>query len=135
MVASGLALGFVRRMEDEKQIAARLGATIREARKARRWTQASLAEKLDVSVTYVGMVERGENLASLPLIVKLGKLFGMSVAALIGEPPRDAWAGEVLDIMRGLFDEERRTVLAMLRGLALASTASSGVRRRRGRRK
>jgi ribosome-binding protein aMBF1 (putative translation factor) len=54
MVASEPMLGFVRRMEDEEQLAARLGATIREARKARRWTQATLAEKLDVSVTYVG---------------------------------------------------------------------------------
>jgi transcriptional regulator with XRE-family HTH domain len=113
-------------MENEQELAVRLGAAIRDARKARRWTQATLAEKLDVSVTYVGMMERGENLASLPLLVQLARLFGMSVAVLIGEPSREPWAEEAIGLLRGLPESTRETVLGMLRGVAVSATAKPG---------
>jgi transcriptional regulator with XRE-family HTH domain len=118
-------------VESQEELAARLGAAIREARTARRWTQAALAEKLDVSVTYVGMMERGENLASLPLLVHLGRVFGTSVANLVGEPADEPWAEEVLSILRGLPDDTRETVVAMIRGAACAKPKPKPLGRQR----
>lgn len=119
-------------MENERELRVRLGAAIRAARKARHWTQATLAEKLDVSVTYVGMMERGENLASLPLLVELGRLFGMSVASLIGEPSREPWVDGVISALRSLPESTRETVIGMIYGAASVSRSpdSSSVRKK-----
>jgi transcriptional regulator with XRE-family HTH domain len=128
-------------METEQDLGLRLGAAIREARKARQWTQATLAEKLDVSVTYVGMVERGENLTSLPLLIQLARLFGASVASLIGEPSAEPWVDETIALMRALPPSGRDMVLGMLRGAAATSGSSTerpkverSAARRKGRR-
>lgn len=42
-----------------------LGAQIRKHRKQKGWTQEQLAEKIGVSVTYLGYMERGERMPGL----------------------------------------------------------------------
>ena len=43
----------------------RIGSRLREARQAKHLTQAQLAEMLDRSTAYIGMIERGKRLPSL----------------------------------------------------------------------
>lgn len=48
-----------------------LGETIRTERLARRWTQEQFAERTDLSVNFIGNVERGEQAVSLDSMVQI----------------------------------------------------------------
>ncbi|MDQ3283063.1 MAG: helix-turn-helix transcriptional regulator [Acidobacteriota bacterium] len=47
------------------------GSTVRQLREERGLTQAQLAEAADLSSTYLGIVERGENVPTLTVILRL----------------------------------------------------------------
>jgi transcriptional regulator with XRE-family HTH domain len=49
------------------------GASIRVLREERGLTQAQLAEAASVSSTYLGIIERGENVPTLSVILQLAK--------------------------------------------------------------
>jgi transcriptional regulator with XRE-family HTH domain len=125
--------------ETEAELAARLGAAIRRARTARRWSQATLAEKLKVSVDYVGLIERGERVPSLAVVIALARMFGASVVDLLGAPADDPWISEALALLRALPAPARELVLGMLRGAVATSAAletqgaRSGTARKRRR--
>jgi len=55
---------------------------LRELRAARDWTQADLADRLDVSRQTVNAIETGRYDPSLPLAFKLAALFGDSIESL-----------------------------------------------------
>ncbi|GLQ99499.1 transcriptional regulator [Dyella mobilis] len=52
---------------------------IRELRSERGWSQADLAQKLDVSRQTVNAIETGKYDPSLPLAFKIARLFGLSI--------------------------------------------------------
>lgn len=52
---------------------------IKELRKDRQWSQAALADKLDVSRQTVNAIEGGRYDPSLPLAFKLARLFGRPI--------------------------------------------------------
>jgi len=52
---------------------------IRELRTAKGWSQADLAEKLDVSRQSVNAVETGKFDPSLPLAFRIARLFGKRI--------------------------------------------------------
>lgn len=60
-----------------------LGKRIREERKRRNLTQEQLAEKLDVTTTYIGFVERGERCITLDKLTTLANILGVSVDYLL----------------------------------------------------
>lgn len=60
-----------------------LGARIRQERIKQNFTQEQLAEKLNVSTTYVGYIERGERTLTLAKLVDLAKLLHVSVDYLL----------------------------------------------------
>ncbi len=49
----------------------KIGYRIRTARKKREWRQDDLAEKVEKSTTYIGMIERGERLPTLATFVDI----------------------------------------------------------------
>ena len=51
-------------------------------RAERDWSQADLAERLDVSRQSVNALETGKYDPSLPLAFKIARLFGMSIEAI-----------------------------------------------------
>ena len=55
---------------------------IRELRAERGWSQADLAEKLEVSRQSVNAIETGKYDPSLPLAFKLSRLFGRKIDAM-----------------------------------------------------
>jgi transcriptional regulator with XRE-family HTH domain len=59
------------------------GDTVRELRKAEGLSQMTLAEKAELTLNYVGEVERGEKLASLETIVRLAMALEMSGGELL----------------------------------------------------
>ncbi len=63
---------------DLRQLPKTFGNALRDARVKAQLTQMTLAEKADLTLNYVGEVERGEKLASLETVVRLAAALGMS---------------------------------------------------------
>lgn len=55
---------------------------IRELRAAQGWSQADLAERLDVSRQSINAIETGRYDPSLPLAFAISRLFGLTVEAI-----------------------------------------------------
>jgi transcriptional regulator with XRE-family HTH domain len=105
------------RPEDEDALQVTLGASIRLHRLARGWSQEKLAEHLDVSIAYVGLLERGERMPAVPVLVALARVFGTSLDALVGSAEDEGWLGEATQMLRSVPAPTRRVVIAMLRGV------------------
>jgi transcriptional regulator with XRE-family HTH domain len=62
-----------------------IGERIIQLRKQQNLSQEELAKKTGVSRTIIGNYERNENTPSIEVIIKLAKVFNVSVDFLIGE--------------------------------------------------
>lgn len=62
---------------------------LRSLRAAQGWSQADLAERLDVSRQTVNAIETGKYDPSLPLAFKLARLFGKPIESMF-EPGEEA---------------------------------------------
>jgi transcriptional regulator with XRE-family HTH domain len=60
-----------------------LGDRIKETRKAQRLTQDQLAERLDVSVEFIGQIERGLKLPSINVFIKIIEALNVSADYLL----------------------------------------------------
>jgi transcriptional regulator with XRE-family HTH domain len=49
------------------------GAVVRELREARGWTQEELAERAEMNASYLGFVERGDNVPTLTIIIQIAE--------------------------------------------------------------
>jgi len=63
-----------------------VGKNIRFFRRSRGITQEMLAEKVDVSGSYVGYLERGEKIPSLELLAKIAAILQVGPAELLTLP-------------------------------------------------
>lgn len=61
----------------------KIGRKIKNERKIRGLTQEKLAEKMDVCVSYVGLIERGKRIPSLDTMVKMCRALGISIDRVI----------------------------------------------------
>lgn len=62
---------------------------VRELRESRGWSQAALAERLDVSRQTVNAIETGKYDPSLPLAFRIARLFGEAIESIFqpGDQP------------------------------------------------
>ena len=60
-----------------------IGKNIRKCRVAKKMRQEDLAEKTNLSVTYIGMLERGEKTPSLETLVSLLNALGVSADVVL----------------------------------------------------
>lgn len=60
---------------------------VRELRNDRGWSQADLAERLDVSRQTVNAIETGKYDPSLPLAFRIARLFGRSIESIFEPDP------------------------------------------------
>lgn len=60
-----------------------LGKKIRSLRLSRGWTQEQLAEYADLHVSYIVLLEKGSNRATIETLEKLAKAFGISISELV----------------------------------------------------
>lgn len=60
-----------------------MGDRIKEARKNKKLTQEQLAEQLDISVEFVGQIERGLKMPSMQVFVKLIETLNVSADYLL----------------------------------------------------
>ena len=68
---------------------------LRELRAEQAWSQAELAERLDVSRQTVNAIETGKYDPSLPLAFKIARLFGRSIESIFLMPEAVAAAGSL----------------------------------------
>ena len=64
---------------------ASIGKRIREARKLKGWRQEAFAEKIGLSVTYTGMIERGEKVPKLETFITIANVLGVSADQLLAD--------------------------------------------------
>ena len=60
-----------------------LGKRIRSLRQSRGWTQEKLAEYADLRVSYIVLLEKGANRATIETLEKLSVAFGISISELV----------------------------------------------------
>lgn len=60
---------------------------VRELRNDHGWSQADLAERLDVSRQTVNAIETGKYDPSLPLAFRIARLFGLSIETIFAPDP------------------------------------------------
>lgn len=55
-----------------------IGKNIRKKRLAKSWKQEVLANKVEVTVTYIGMIERGEKVPKLETLIRIINALGVT---------------------------------------------------------
>ena len=60
-----------------------IGKRIRFFREENKWSQEVFAEKLGLSLTYIGMIERGEKIPKLETFIKITDTLGVSADQLL----------------------------------------------------
>ena len=77
----GMEIGLL--VREAKMDKLTLGDRIKETRKAQRLTQDQLAERLDVSVEFIGQIERGLKLPSINVFIKIIEALNVSADYLL----------------------------------------------------
>lgn len=75
---------------EERQLACEIGLILRRLRRAHGLTQKALAQQAgDMESTYVGKIERGEQLPSLKVLLRLSMALGVTISHFF-YPPADS---------------------------------------------
>ncbi len=97
-----------------------LGRRIRMRRREMKLTQEQLAEKADISPSFLGHIERGSRTLSLGTLLEICKALGTTANDLLGEfgemPRRqlpDEWPEERRTAVLALLEDARRIVNTM----------------------
>ncbi|MBV8898431.1 MAG: helix-turn-helix transcriptional regulator [Acidobacteriaceae bacterium] len=61
------------------------GTVVRELRESRGWTQEELAERASMNASYLGFVERGDNVPTLTIILQIAEGLRVEPAELLRE--------------------------------------------------
>lgn len=104
--------------------ALKLGAKIRRLRRAAGLTQAQLAERLDISPSYLNLIEHNNRNVTVDLLLRLAEQFGLNLADLA----EDEEGGLVADLMEVFGDtlfEEMDLTTTDVRELVSATPVAS----------
>jgi len=88
-----------------------LGRRIRKQRTQRGWTQETLAERVNVSTSFVGHVERGSRKASLETLVSMANALDVSVDYLLSGSINNSVIGPM---PKGLSNQQRTALKEIL---------------------
>lgn len=92
---------------------------LRAARKARGWTQAELAHRLDIETATLSRYEVGSRALPLPLLVRCADVLGVAPASLLpGAPPEPAARkADLLEAWEALAEGRRRLLIQLAQEL------------------
>ena len=85
--------------------AVQIGQNILNLRKKDGMTQAQLAEKINVSTTFISRVERGEKFVSLKILQALAETFHVSYDALLRDSETDSSLQNIQIMLAGRSEE------------------------------
>jgi predicted transcriptional regulator/DNA-binding XRE family transcriptional regulator len=87
----------------------RLGAKVRALRRRERLSQVQLAQRLDISPSYLNLIEHNRRPLSAPLLIKLAQLFQLDLMAFAGEEDHGL-ASDLLEVFGDpIFDNYEMT--------------------------
>jgi transcriptional regulator with XRE-family HTH domain len=98
-------------------LARKLGANIAARRKARKWSQEDLAERLGVASETISRFERGATLPSLLTLQRLGQILRSPIVQLLADtsPELDDQAAAIAAWISDLRDDDREYVLSLVK--------------------
>lgn len=91
-----------------------LGQRIRKERQNLNLTQEQLAEKINVSSTYIGFIERGERSLTLGKLTLLANVLGVSVDYLLSDsvpPSNSANEKQMLKLFSSASEKDQELIL------------------------
>lgn len=77
-----------------------IGERLKQLRLSKKMTQGSLAKKLGVSVSTIGMYERGQRNPDNEMLIKISKVFSVSVDTLLGVRELSHGATDIMTEMK-----------------------------------
>lgn len=95
-----------------------IGQRIRKYRKAKGWSQEVFAEKIGISTTYVGMIERGEKIPALETFVTITNVLDVSPDLLLADVVNAQYqikSSELIDEINTLPPFERDRIYGIIR--------------------
>lgn len=95
---------------------AEIGTRIKICRKIKKFTQETLAEKIDVSPHYIYEIERGSKTMSLETLILISESLNVSVDYLLFGHQKDdcIQQDELYTLINGLSYENRKAITKML---------------------
>ena len=88
--------------QDERHLAREIGLILQRLRRDKGWTQKALAERVagGVNATYIGKIERGDQLPSLKILLRLSQTLDVAVGDFFYPPAAasDAAASPLLHL-------------------------------------
>lgn len=93
-----------------------LGKHIRKKRKEKKYTLEQLAEKLDVSTTFIGQIERAKGIPSLETLVKIANVLEISTDSLLfgdlnAEAGKDYFIKKIEDLTQNYTSKEKEILI------------------------
>ena len=95
----------------------RVGKRIRKFRENKGWTQEQFAEKIGLSVTYTGMIERGEKTPKLETFIQIANVLEVSADQLLADvlvTGYDVKSSTVTEEIAKLSPTERERIYAVV---------------------
>ncbi len=100
-----------------------IGSKIINLRKKLSLSQTELAKKVSVSRTIIGNYERNENTPSIDILLKIAKVFNVSVDFLIGEGQLSSYDKDLLkriNDIEHLPEEDKKHIFYMIDNIVKA---------------
>lgn len=97
-----------------------LGKRLREERLHCGLTQEQVAEAVNVSTTYIGLIEHGERSVTLDKLIALSQCFHVSIDYLLQDaiPLSDSMQEkQLLSLWHKANEQERETILSLIRSI------------------
>ena len=97
-----------------------IGKRIRQYREEQRMTQEKLAEKTNLSVTYIGMIERGERLPRLDKFIEIANALKVSSELLLSDVLATGYnvkISKLAEQLEKLPEEERKRIYGTVEAL------------------
>ena len=89
-----------------------IGERIKQERLDKRLTQEALAEKANISASFLGQIERGERKLSLATLIQIAKVLGASLDYLVNDipPSENPELDELIYLLRDHSRQEIRMI-------------------------
>ena len=87
------------------EISSNLGAVIRRLRRGKSLTQKDLADKLDISVAYINLIENNRRSITVPILLKVASLFNIELSELTNDSNKQL-NSDLMDIFSDNIFEE-----------------------------
>ncbi len=97
-----------------------VGKQIRKYRKAKHWRQEDFAEKIGLSVTYTGSIERGEKIPKFETFIRIANVLEVSPDLLLADVIVSKYQiknSELLDEISTLKPEAQDRIYAIIRAM------------------